>query len=1043
MISIRNAVRIVLGGGFAALAAGHVACSTTPPEEHIPTFQRAERLATLCLKVNREANNDLGYEPLPEAEPAAPDFCNGASPTLEFAYQGEAYPYHLFALATGTLTGELEVGDMTIFQAADTDRSTPGVNFIPVGENPTDVATTPDSRWAFVASAAAQKPALYAIPSNFIVGDGRGVGTVPKLTDLIACSLPQAPAGLAIVPNGSNTKSPYDVVVVLPGDRLTPARIAVIDVAAFRDPRADADASDAGSQLDSSLTPGSFAACPLKSLTEAILPPAPPQGPDLPWDDGIAYLAKPARTADTYPLPASCGEQVAQDDDTTDAGSAATDPDAGSVTPDAGAGALLPARAPRLGRSAQDGTLLYVADLDNPIIHVFDLSVSPPVELPALEVISSADPSGTVSVREIAISPPTRAFKRFLYAVEAAEGSLLIYDVTDKASTYRKPLVRPHAELQPFQPVDRIAFSAPVNALAFARHDVALATGQSYASGVLCNPNPKPGDDPGASYTESSVRVQPVLGPKRLRGVFAFAALANGQIVVLDVDDWDAPCRRPANVSEPPDAPRASSISEPQVAKDGDAYGAPLLSTPELAARVSREAFFPVSAPHRLRSQYMLRNENDTAGGDRVPTILGTITLSQGNTPLDTAGVTAEANPLLQPTFATFADPSGIVTTQSNDADGGVTLLPGVRLAYEVPDVHLDQDWAVAYEGALPGFDKTRGALASGDGYRTLTLRTAEINFCLLGIEDAPLARQHVTTFNAALRSEALVGEPDPLLEKRVGDYVQITDELLPPLDPYWLLAENDCWGEIDAALPANLSPPQRGSARRDVCERTFGDAASALTSRDFPILEASEGQLVLGRYAYPQASTDSVRERTVVGADSSNRGLLSAAQCCFHNQIQYNVRAGGTWLAFGSVNGYLHHVQADEGGRCVQSCESRERLMNSRTFGLPREVLDRGFAPARSSVLSMRNPMFSYFMVEGRDSNGRIRPERDVVWRFQTRNQFAALALSLTDTQNSANPKAMKYLPSLGQVVLLDGASQGLTLIDLRTLGFAATPVY
>ncbi len=1035
MISFRNAARFLLGGGLGALAVGHVACSTTPPEENTTTLQRAERLATLCLKVNRPAENEVGYEPLAEAEPASDDNCNGASPELEVTSQGEAYPYHYFALATGTLTGELAAVDMTIYRSADTDRSTPGVNFIPVGESPTDVATTPDSRWAFVSSASAQKPALYAVPSNFIVGDGRNGGTVPKLTDLVACGLPQAAGGLAIVPNGSNAKSPYDVVVVLPGDRLTPARLAVVDVASFRDPRADGAPTegDGGATPAPSvvLAPGSFEPCPLKYLVDATLPPAPPPSADLAWGDGIAYLENGARTADSYPLPTSCGEEPA-------GGSSGT-PDAGSGTEPADAGPrLLPPRVPRFGRSAQDGTTLYVADLDNPIIHVFDLAEGAPVELTPLEVVSSADLTGTLSVREIAVSPPTRAFKRYLYAVEAAQGSLLVYDVTDKASTYRKPLVRPHAELQPFQPADRIAFASAVNAITFARHDVAVQQGQDYVSGVLCNPNPRPQGNPGALYTESSTRVEPVLGPRRLRGVFGFAALANGQIVVLDVDDWDAPCRRPSNVG---DAPRASSIAEPQTERDGDPYGAPALNTPELAGLVSREAFYPVVVPHRLRSSFMLRNENDTEGGDRIPTYPGGITLSQGNTPLDVAGSGAEANPLLQPTFATFADPSNIAARQAAAGDGGTALTPGVRFSYEVPDVHLDQDWAISYEGALPGFPGVRGALSSASDHQTLTLSSPETNFCLLGIEDAPLARQHAIAFEAAARDAGL--PPDPILTQRVGDYVQITDELLPDLDPYWLLNENDCWSEIDATLPADLSPPARGAAHRDVCERTFGNATDALTSRDFPVLEASESRLVLGRYAYPEGRLNSVSQRTVVPSDSSNRGLLKATQCCFHNQVQFNVRAGGTWLAFGSVNGYLHHVQADEKqGRCVQSCENRERLMNSRTFSLPREALDQP-APPRSSVLSMRNPMFSYFLVDGRDENGRVRPERDVVWRFQSRNQFAALALSLTDTQTSANPKAMRYLPPLGQVVVLDGASQGLTLIDLRTVGFAAKPVF
>lgn len=1015
-----------------AIAAGGVACSTTPPEDPVRTLERADRLATLCLKIRRVEDNQA----LPEAEPAPEDACHAPDPGIERG-DGEGYPFHYYALATGTLRGELAVIDMTLYEATDTDRSSPGVNFIPVGESPTDVVTTPDSRWAFVASATAQKPGLYAIPSNFILGDSRvedqPKARVPKITDLIGCSLPAAPNGLAIVPNGSGGRSPFDVVVLLPGDRLTPARLVAIDVASFADPRptpagADPDGGvdpDGGAPTDSPAAPlvaGSFDACPIKYEVTATLPPPPPDQPDLEWSDGTDYVEGNTLAADTYPLPTHCGG----DPGGGDAGA----PPAG----DAGATASLPPMPARFGRSTQDGTTLYVADLDNPIIHVFDLAVTPPVELAPLEVVSSADPTGTLSVRDIAISPPTRDFRRYLYAVEAAQGSLLVYDVTDKASTYRKPLVRPHAELQPFQPVDRIQFAAAINTVTFARHDVPLLDGNGSLSGLLCNPDGK--GSPGTRYVESSSEVAPPIGPKRLRGVFGFAALANGQIVVLDVDDWDAPCRRPANVS---DTPRVSSITEPQIEKAGDPYGVPTLTSADETARVTREAYFPVSAPHRLRSAFLLRNENDTEGGDRVPKIPAGITLSQGNTPLDTIGANAELNPLLQPTAATFADPSNTVDTTTT-ADGGAARVAGVRFSYEVPDVHLDQDWAVAYEGALPYFTGVRGRLSSDNGFASVALDSPENNFCALGIEDVAVAREHASAFDAAVRSANL--EVDPLLESRVGDYVQVTDELLANTDPYWFLDGNDCWGGIDANIPADYAGAQRGMARHDACESVFGTPAEALTSRDFPILEASEGRLVLGRYKYPPGTENSVRERVVIPADTSNAGLLSAAQCCFHNQVQFNVRAGGTWLAFGSGNQYLHHISTGEGGRCVQSCENRERLMNSRIFSLPREALDQP-APTRSSVLAMRNPMFSYFLVDGRNAQGRVRPERDVVWRFQTRNQFAALALTLADTEITANPRSMRYLAPLGQVVVLDGAAQGLTLIDLRTMAFAAAPVY
>src|SRR5204863_7736973 len=101
----------------------------------------------------------------------------------------------------------------------------------------------------------------------------------------------------------------------------------------------------------------------------------------------------------------------------------------------------------------------------------------------------------------------------------------------------------------------------------------------------------------------------------RLRGIFAFVTLSNGTIVTIDVDDWDAPCRRPdpmapTTQTEPlgdagvglfplllgpfnaiaPPQPAATSAS------DIDPYHAPLAFTSGTAdSPVSLEAFFPVS----------------------------------------------------------------------------------------------------------------------------------------------------------------------------------------------------------------------------------------------------------------------------------------------------------------------------------------------------------------------------------------------------------------------------------------------------------------
>ena len=154
--------------------------------------------------------------------------------------------------------------------------------------------------------------------------------------------------------------------------------------------------------------------------------------------------------------------------------------------------------------------------------------------------------------RDFAKQPP-RPFEPI-----SDDGRPAFSDVTDPMTADRFPMRRPHPELNPFQPPDRIALGAPVVAVAFARHDFPLTRVKGVSvpnakTGLLCNPNPNldPQGDPadlGVYYRANSTDPTVGLGPGRLRGVFAFATLSNGQIVAIDVDDWDAPCRRPLNV---------------------------------------------------------------------------------------------------------------------------------------------------------------------------------------------------------------------------------------------------------------------------------------------------------------------------------------------------------------------------------------------------------------------------------------------------------------------------------------------------------------
>ena len=174
------------------------------------------------------------------------------------------------------------------------------------------------------------------------------------------------------------------------------------------------------------------------------------------------------------------------------------------------------------------------------------------------------------------------------------------------------------------------------------------------------------------------------------------------------------------------------SLDIPEPAAGGDAstfldpYHAPLTyqSTPSLneSAAVTLEPFFPVSAPNRIRSGVLVRDDPTT--GVHVPTIAQTPQLQDVNgTPVATG--TGSANkPLLLPTALDpgFIDPSQIQNPTEPNPNNRTSLAkvgtfpsakdppsPGVRLSFDDPTVQQGQDWTVTYEGVLPG---TNGIVA-------------------------------------------------------------------------------------------------------------------------------------------------------------------------------------------------------------------------------------------------------------------------------------------------------------------------------------------
>jgi hypothetical protein len=1157
-----------------AVGASAWSCSQTPTNVPIRTFEGAQKVAVVCLQI--QSTPDRPLAPNTGAMPVAQNNCApvaaGVAPNT--------LPYHLVAAVTQTTRGELAIVDLTGGYVVDEDQSTPGTNFIPVGTNPTDVAIPPDGAFTYVSSAAATKPAIYAIDSRRLLGDSLAANTPTtpplQLTDLAACSLPQPPLALAIasvpsgsepdgdgVPNGSGAdaggvQAAYALIALLGARGGRQPRVVAIDPANFIQqtqppgelpPCVITGGVTLGDNLPESWRPGPFwpdgvpyvdggvdlvgqepAVGPPGICSPAIVPPV--EAGALPDAGGASMGTEDAGAAEEGGIEdaavADGGIVDAPVEDAPMATGAApmepVAPEAGSLVAEADAAspdasfalALAPFSLPNPSSMVMrdDQHLLYVADLSLPMIHVIDLrDPSHPREIEPLLATSVAEPTRPVKVGGLALSPPTSEYKRYLYAIDQALGGIIVYDVTDAAASPHVPLLRPHPELDPFAPIDRLTFAAPVAAVAFAQHDWPLQVPAGFNvtpnvslayQGLFCNPNRNAHPnattfkDLGAFYRVDQAGVIQPNGtaanfPMRLRGVFAFATLSNGTVMTIDVDDWDAPCRRPDPMAPLNDAGQMTgSLDVPQPDADGgldfDPYHTPLAyqgGSLSGSSPVTVEAYFPVSAPHRIRSSVLVRNDPTT--GDHVPSFTTPQLTDLNGAPVPTSGRAGVANPLLLPTElqAGFIDPTQYQSPSNPNPnmrmplpeagtfpDPAASPPPGVRLSFEDPTVAQNQDWTVTYEGTLPA---TNGILANitssppGD-YKTLDFTVAGANLCQLGIEDWSIGKAEAAQAQAALKANGLQVPknvpryPDwSALQEWTTDYVEITSDILPSNDPYWNLPQA-CWDipGTDLADGGNMPKMSTASQRYNLCQATFGAPGSnpdQNVTRDAPILEAYTDHLKVGRFGgFPNDLETTMNRLVDPGLGNSNNPIfLKLITCCFNKQATFKVRAGGEWIAVGQQGvGLLNHVKADSNNRCVLSCDPQDSLLNARSFDVPWAQSpcttggDGGIPSTPPSIerndpLAMRNPMFSYVTWSGCGSpmssgaRDHTLTARDLTWKFSVTNGFSPLTISLSGANGiSVSPQSMLFISSLGQLAVVDGAQQGLVLIDLNTVGFS-----
>ncbi len=569
-----------LAGALAQFVGG---CQQAPVQVPVRSLERSGQVSFVCLNPPGSAQVEV-----PLADCTAQQFTS----TCQYYYEddagdidaGVASP-HLYALVTQTTRGEVAVVDTSALTGSVLDQNPrePGSEFIHVGANPTGIVSSPGSIATFVGVAELGHEGLFALPSDQIrpasaFGDpatnpgdpdlcfgmgGQGPNIpalynqpVLGLTAWPACHLPSPPGDMIIVDDPADNDGQQRLSCLDGNNYVTPSVSDRLVQEGHGRPKLVIAMPDLGgivvvdAQTLLNQAPGSFADCPI----ERWLP-----------------LKEP--TATTL---AQLGAQPAPYPETGNA--------CGNPPPNTPA--LATSYTPHPGSISYSGGRLYVADTGAPVIHVIDMfstlpdgtpSISPcnPIERPPLLPTSAENPARVVFANKVSVAtlptpdltPPSSLLgdygksdinlRTFLYATDYYDGSVMVFDVSD-SSTTRRPLVRKHPEYNPFQPRDRVKYAAPAADVVLVQRDVPRidpVTGVA-KNGVLCNPDPNAltciasssSCDIGTSY-RTSVDYTSGAGPAVLRGEFAFAALTNGHLAVIDVADFDAPCRTPISPS--------------------------------------------------------------------------------------------------------------------------------------------------------------------------------------------------------------------------------------------------------------------------------------------------------------------------------------------------------------------------------------------------------------------------------------------------------------------------------------------------------------
>jgi hypothetical protein len=913
--------------------------------------------------------------------------------------------------------GEVAVIDMTNKTVIDEDPAAPGTEFLPIGAMPVAIASTPGGVSTFVATAEPGREALFVLPTSCVQPPKTGEG-LRDLTLWSACKLPATPGELVILPDATEDASGAfrkTCETSAPSQTDAPSRV---DCPANWDaeelvfpkgrrkilvtfPKAGGVALlDARSLYG--LQPGKFDACPLERWV--------PLSTEVPTDL--------TQTIPSDISSANCGVQRNYTFYT----------------------AQTAFNSQPAGIAFKDGHL-YVADRGVPLVHDLDLTdPCAPRELSPLVPSSIEDPSRIVTTSDVAVSDLTRDKKRFVYAVDNDVGDLMAFDVSP-GNQQRLPLVFKGLPDTPFSSPDRINTNlngARVSDLMFVTHDVPIVdqSTTSASTGVLCDPNPD-ATAPANEYRTSSDYSRGA-GPSKLRGTFAMLALSDGHVSVIDVEDWDALCRRPVsgNTSDQPnwrgcakDITSEFAIQNVRTVSDEASCNIVEPHHPRAGRFIATNSTVGTSAPSLpvfpSLSTPTGETSNPAATGSngsppkmlavRYPDSGGVSEVYSGSTMYSLNWCTAgnEHDGTCQ--HGAFRSGTSFLDVSPTSADNNSILLPLSEPRSYLPT----EDFTLTYEGKLFD-DRQTGLLEPGP----LAISDTDAHFCDQGVQDVAVTSE--------LSSEYVAADADQnVFASNHTDFVQLTSDF-DDTHPYW----------VTPVGSACAYDPTSGVSGITGCRSYFGTAAEARDTRELTILEAYQSRLILEpRRNTPEAAAN--------------------LHCCFPGTVKYTVRAAHQWVFRGQQS--LSRVMPDATDRCKLDCSARKSRIRTRAIEITSSATlcdisgncrragddsDAGTSPlgigpatapyAGCIVNDNRAlepgqslpPGCVFDSLKGRFAvySGTKPSVRDMTFAWRVSGGFVPYQLSLANahTGSSIMPQSMTFAPNLNAFFVVDSVSGG-----------------